>query len=143
MPSVSIWMIRLSLVYLLITTVSGTVLFLNEQLTWNSTWLMHRSIHMEMGMTGWLMQFVMGVAYWAFPKLLEGNPRGCTKSAWMVLVLINVAILLLVISDAVIWAGLIGSIVLITAIGLYTHLMWNRIISYRNHDNRQMLGDSG
>jgi len=55
-------------------------------------------IHYELTIWGWLVQFVMGTAYWIFPRFLKGESRGSALPAWIMVCLYNIGLILLAIS---------------------------------------------
>ena len=94
MPSQSVWMIRLSLFYLTITIVIGGLLLIHKSAPIHpSVWAL-LPIHYEMAVWGWMIQFVMGTAYWMFPRFLKGDPRGNSHTATLMVLLFNTGLLL-------------------------------------------------
>ncbi len=135
MPIQSVWMIRLSLSYLFVAVLTGAVLLVHKAVPiHNALWGL-LPIHYEMAIWGWLIQFVMGTAYWMFPRYLMDKGRGSSVLAWSVVAIMNLGLWLLLISyvtyDHLAFVGrgllLIGTI-------LFAGLMWNRVVSYRNRE---------
>lgn len=133
MPAQSVWMIRLSLFYLLVAVVLGAVLLTHKAMPLHpAVWGM-LSVHYEMAVWGWLVQFVMGTAYWMFPRNLEDKGRGSAGLAWAVVAAMNAGTWLLatsVISGAV--AAVAGRVSIALGVFMFAGLMWNRVVSYRS-----------
>jgi hypothetical protein len=70
------WMIKTSLVYLFLGILIGLLTFLSgriPQLAWISKW---RTVHVHLILVGSVIQIIMGVALWMFPRRKE--PPGWT-----------------------------------------------------------------
>jgi cbb3-type cytochrome oxidase subunit 1 len=81
MPRLSIWMLRLSLVALLAGSFPGAWLLATEPAFHASSPAL-RLLHRELMLFGWLLQFVLGVAYWMFPRYPRVPERGSSRRAW-------------------------------------------------------------
>ncbi len=134
MPVQSILMIRLSLIYLLIAVLIGGLLISHKAVDLHPMVWSLLPVHFELAIWGWLVQFVMGTAYWMFPKKLEGKRRGSTKPAWAMVVLFNFGLILLVAGSfipSLPQFSLIGRLCIGLSILLFALLMWSRITTYR------------
>ena len=80
MPRLSVWMLRLSLVSLLIGSGAGAMLLSGVALKAGPPAL--RSGHLDLMLFGWLVQFVLGVAYWILPRDARAPDRGPVGLAW-------------------------------------------------------------
>ncbi|MCC5942796.1 MAG: hypothetical protein JJU37_14735 [Balneolaceae bacterium] len=134
MPTLSVWILRLSLVYLFITAISGSVLLIHKSIPLHPAAWSLLPIHFEMAIWGWLVQFVMGTAYWMFPRYLTGPKRGNEIFAVISVVLLNTGILLLISApfispDNAIKA--ISRLVIVVSVALFSASLWNRVLSYR------------
>jgi hypothetical protein len=70
------WMIKTSLVYLFLGILIGFLTFLSgrfPELAWISSW---RTVHVHLILVGSIIQIIMGVALWMFPRRKE--PPGWT-----------------------------------------------------------------
>jgi hypothetical protein len=89
-PTVSVWFIRSALLYLLAGFTLGGLMLAAKGVAlppgvWR--WL---PVHLELLLVGWLVQLVMGVAYWIFPRFgMTPAARGREGLAWLALVLLN------------------------------------------------------
>jgi|AntRauTorcE11897_2_1112592.scaffolds.fasta_scaffold00943_10 hypothetical protein len=133
MPVQSVWMIRLSLSYLLVAILTGAVLLVHKAVPiHNAIWGL-LPVHYEMAIWGWLVQFVMGTAYWMFPRYLKDKGRGSTVLAWSVVAIMNLGLWLLLasyVTDE--YLAIAGRGFLLIGTLLFAGLMWNRVVSYRN-----------
>lgn len=133
MPRVSVWMLRMSFLYLACGVSIGAVLLVSKSLgiasfAWNLL-----PIHIEFLIFGWIIQFTLGTAYWILPRYLKTKGRGKTLPAIMMVILLNAGILLMVISELFpdySFYGLIGRSSQLLAVALFIRLHWQRIVSY-------------
>lgn len=133
MPIQSVWMIRLSLSYLLVAVLLGAVILVHKAVPVHPAVWGLLPVHYEMAIWGWLVQFVMGTAYWMFPRYLEDKGRGSPGKAWSVVVVMNMGLCLLLAS--VVAGGFLaiaGRVLLAAGTLLFAGLMWNRVVSYKN-----------
>lgn len=95
MPRVCVWLIRSALGYLGAGYTLGAALLVNKGTgaapgLWR--WL---PVHVELLLMGWLVQLVMGVAYWIFPRFgMRPAARGRERLAWIAFALLNAGIVL-------------------------------------------------
>jgi hypothetical protein len=80
MPPLSVWMLRLSLACLLVGAGAGSLLL--SGVTGGGAADPLRSAHLDLMLFGWLVQFVIGVAYWILPRHAGGPERGSLVLAW-------------------------------------------------------------
>jgi heme/copper-type cytochrome/quinol oxidase subunit 1 len=91
MPRFSFWVIRFSLVYLLIGFSLGGLMLTNKGQPFASWIWRLLPVHIELLLFGFVVQFVMGIAYWIFPRFVGGS-RGNEQNYWISIVLLNLAI---------------------------------------------------
>ena len=90
MPSVSVWLIRGSLLYLLAGFTLGALLLAGKGVAMPPGLWRWLPVHFELLLVGWLVQLVMGVAYWIFPRFgLTRAARGREGFAWLAFALLN------------------------------------------------------
>lgn len=134
MPVQSIWMIRISLIYLLAAFVAGALLLIHKGIVVHfSIWSLLQ-VHIEMALFGWLIQLVLGTAYWILPRFLEGPGRGSSYLAWLMVILLNAGLWIYIFSHLQLIPEvgfLIGRLLEWSAVGLFVHLHWSRIVPYR------------
>lgn len=68
MPTVSIFFIRWSLIQLGILSTLGSILLISKATGEFSWWWQFRSIHTEGMWIGWILNLVLGTAWWIMPK---------------------------------------------------------------------------
>ncbi len=93
MPILSRFLIRASLLYFAAITLLGGALLINKAMPFNSNLWRFYSLHIEWAFVGWIIQLVLGVACWIFPK-----PPGGVRHIWLGwvgFVLINAALIAL------------------------------------------------
>ena len=69
--------------------------------------------HIEFVLFGWMVQLVMGMAFWILPRFATPPVRGNEKPAWAALLLVNIGIWLLALSVLVtneLWLILLGQL---------------------------------
>jgi hypothetical protein len=90
MPLVSVWFIRSALLYLLAGFTLGAALLASKGMALPAELWSWLPVHVELLLVGWLVQLVMGVAYWIFPRFgMTPQARGREGLAWLALVLLN------------------------------------------------------
>lgn len=136
MPVQSIWMIRISLLSLLISMLIGGLLLVHKVVPVHPILWALLPVHYELAIWGWLVQFVMGTAYWIFPRHLAEPGRGSEFNAWCMVVIYNLGLLSLIINSATHYhqnLQIVGRGLLIIAVIVFGKLMWKRVVSYRDH----------
>ena len=134
MPLQSRWMLRLSLIWLMISVTIGGLILIEKAISFIPMIWGFLPIHYELAIWGWMVQFVLATAYWMFPKFLTGSRRGPEWIAWCVFAFLNTGLMALIsshlyYSDKLAQAGR-GMILL--SIILFVSLIWNRVVTYRN-----------
>lgn len=106
MPITSRVYVRVSLVYLVLGAVLGALLLVNRWLPLGAWVYALKVSHVQIVVSGWLIQFILGVAWWLFPPLQLGlrpdgmrlrrgqAQRGSEPLFWTTFVLLNMGILL-------------------------------------------------
>lgn len=131
MPAATVWMLRASLFWFLFSVTSGSLMLLEKSMIVHGGWMSLYPFHIEAAMVGWMVQFVVAVAYWMFPRHLTGRPRGHPIFGWLLTVLLNGSV---VVAMAALWytglamparALFAGSAV------LFLWMIWKRVASYR------------
>ncbi len=134
MPAPSRWMIRCSLVYLLVGfVIGGAVLVSKAYPAYSAVWLL-LPVHIEVMIFGWIIQLTMGTAYWILPRFLEGESRGNPLLSKLMVAALNAGIILNVLSYLDLFSGpdlIWGRSLEVAAVGLFVALHWNRAVSYR------------
>ncbi len=92
MPRLSVWFIRMALLYLLAGFTLGALLLANKGLPFEPHIWRWRPAHIELLLVGWMLQLAMGVAYWILPRFRQ--QRGNVTAAWAAFWLLNAGVML-------------------------------------------------
>ncbi len=129
MPRLSIYIIRASLIYLLVGMAIGALLLAQKALPlYISLWRFF-PMHIEFVLMGWIVQLVIGVSFWMLPRL-PGNVRRQERLVWFGFIGLNVGILLVSVEPffpALSFLGLGGRFSELFAMVLYTIHVWRRV----------------
>lgn len=125
MPRVSAWFIRASLCHLVAGFAIGALLLASKGLSLaTGVWTL-RAVHIEMLLVGWIIQLVMGVAVWIFPRVgLRRAPQRSVVSAWVAFTLLNSGVLLVSLGPSLFAVGRLLEVA--AAASFATHL-WGRV----------------
>ncbi len=94
MPRLSRWAIRSSFLYMVAGLAAGTVLLVHKGLGLNPQLWRLLPLHIEFLLLGWMLQLVLGVAYWILPRFPDPPVRGRVRTAWTAFTLLNAGVLL-------------------------------------------------
>lgn len=134
MPVQSVWMLRLSLIWLMVSVMIGGLILLEKAMYIMPMIWGFLSVHYELAIWGWMVQFVIGTAYWMFPKYLSDSRRGPEWLAWSVLVVLNAGIMILT-ASILLQIPLLaqtGRGFILLSIFKFAALIWKRVVTYRN-----------
>lgn len=99
MPRLSIYFVRAALIYLSVgATIGGALLWQKGAPPAGPLWRLLPA-HIELILIGWILQLVMGVAYWILPRFGNGRPRGRPGLAWSAFALLNAGLLAVTVSS--------------------------------------------
>lgn len=135
MPNQSIWMLRFSLIWLFLSVLLGGLLLAHKAISIHPAVWALLPLHFEMAIWGWFVQFVMGTAWWMFPRYLQGSKRGSESGAWSVFALFNTGLVMLLIShlgDIHNLLPVAARMVMGIAVFIFVLLIWNRVVTYRH-----------
>ncbi len=127
MPRLSCWFIRSALLHLAVgVTLGGLLLFHKGIPIYPLAWRF-LPLHIEILMFGWIVQLVMGVGFWIFPRFLRA--RGDVRPAWVAFVLLNVGVWLAGSGPmlGLIWLTITGRFLEIGAAVAFALHTWPRI----------------
>lgn len=94
MPALSRLAIRASLLYFMLGSTFGGLLLWNKGIPLEPAIWSLRPLHVEFMLFGWMLQLVIGVAYWILPRHTSEPKRGHPLGAWGSLLMLNLGILL-------------------------------------------------
>jgi hypothetical protein len=129
MPRLSVYFIRVSLVYLLLGFTIGGLLLANKGMMISPAIWSLLPLHIEFAFMGWMIQLAMGVMFWILPRFQKGLPRGDERLGWLALVLVNAGILLIVLDvpfDGP-WLAFAGRTAEILALIVFVLGCWRRV----------------
>ncbi len=93
MPRTSRWFIRASLVYLALGFTLGAMLLFNKGVPLAPAVARLLPAHVEFLLVGWVIQLVMGVATWIFPRFgVPHSAYGSEAAAWLAFALVNAGV---------------------------------------------------
>ena len=129
MPALSRWFIRASLVYLGLGWTLGGLLLANKGLGFYPPIWRWLPAHIEFLFLGWMVQVVLGVAYWILPRVAGSAPHGNQRLAFLAFVLLNLGIWLIVAQSIFLVEGLslVGRICESLGAALFLVAVWQRI----------------
>ena len=123
MPRVSAWFIRASLFHLVAGFSIGALMLVSKGLSIvMGVWAL-RAVHIEMLLVGWIIQLVMGVAVWIFPRMgLRRAPSRSVVSAWLAFALLNGGVLLVSLGPFA-----LGRLLEVAAAASFAVHLWGRV----------------
>lgn len=93
MPRASRWFIRTSLVYLAVGFTLGALLLFNKGVPLGAAVARLLPAHIEFLLAGWVIQLVMGVATWIFPRFgVSPSAFGSEAATWVAFTLLNAGV---------------------------------------------------
>ncbi|GBC93394.1 hypothetical protein HRbin15_01885 [bacterium HR15] len=93
MPRLSVWFIRLALIYFGLGFTLGAGLLMAKGSFLPLTIWRYRPLHIELLLIGWIVQLAIGVSYWILPRLSEANERGSKTPVRIALLALNGGVL--------------------------------------------------
>jgi heme/copper-type cytochrome/quinol oxidase subunit 1 len=130
-------MIRVSYLYLFIGATIGALLLVNKatgDIQW--IWVMLPA-HIECMIIGFIMNLVLGTAYWIFPRYFKKPNRGHPVPAWSGFVLVNLGVLIVVFAHYLPSAEILlgaGRMTEVIGIVLFVSSLWFRVYSPPHSD---------
>lgn len=128
MPRLSVWALRLGLLYFAAGITIGALLLVGKAMPIPPAWWALLPLHIEFLLPGWTLLLIIGVTYWILPRL-SGSDRGNIPLAWVSFFALNAGV-------ALVTAGYLFRLPLLLAAGraseflavlLYSLTIWARI----------------
>jgi len=135
MPELSLWFIRAALIHFSLGITAGTLILCNKGFVVDYRLWGLMPAHIESLLAGWLINLVMGVAYWMLPRFQYGPLRGNEKIMWLVFVLLNSGIALTVLGKTFFEGSnlpALGRFMEFLSVPLFASQMWRRLYSTRD-----------
>lgn len=129
MPRLSVFAVRLALLYLLLGFTLGSIMLANKGVPFSSAAWRLLPAHMDILLFGFVIQLAIGIAYWILPRY-RGGSRGNERVVWLAIGLLNLGIW------ASAWAGfanwpsqwlVVGRLLEGAAAALFVLQAWRRI----------------
>ena len=125
MPRVSAWFVRASLCHLVFGFTVGALLLADKGVLFGPSLWALRSAHVEVLLMGWIVQLVMGVAVWIFPRfVVRRSPQRSAVTAWLAFALLNAGVVCAAIGGG--W-GAAGHLAEIGAAASFVAHLWGRV----------------
>lgn len=125
MPRVSAWLVRASLCHLVLGFTVGAVLLADKGAPFAPALWTLRGAHVEGLLVGWMVQLVMGVAVWIFPRFaVRRAPQRSAATAWLAFVLLNAGVVLVGFGGTLAAAGRLAEI---GAAASFVAHVWGRV----------------
>lgn len=139
MPQTVRWFIRTSALYLVVTFIAGAILLYHN-------WLLGpvprvwTSVHLHLGLVGWLVNIVIGVGLWMFPLnkavFPDSSGRYTLPLARLCYFGLNLGLVTRLITEPIFWYSqnrLIGGLMALSAIPqvmavlIFLYIVWIRV----------------
>lgn len=129
MPRLSVYFVRASLLYLLLSFTIGGLMLANKGIMISPYLWALLPLHIEFAFTGWMIQLTMGIAFWILPRFSSGAPRGNEQLSWLAFLLLNSGILFTAmdIPLEMPWLILIGRILQVVGLISFVFGNWRRV----------------
>jgi len=129
MPRLSIWAVRLSLLYLLLGFTLGALMLANKGIPF-APWVWSLlPAHIDILLFGFVIQLAIGIAYWILPRY-RGGSRGNTTAFWVAVGLLNLGVWIVAFIGFLNLSGqwlAVGRLLEGIAAGLFAFQAWKRI----------------
>lgn len=127
MPRVSVWMVRSALVALVLGFSVGAIMLIGKGLGRSAFLGTAVPIHVELVVSGWMVQLAMGVALWILPRFGARGPARSAGWAWTAWVLWNTGILIVIVGACAPWVRLAGRWLEVGGAGAFAAAAWTRV----------------
>jgi len=130
-PRLAVWIVRTALIYLGCGFTVGAYMLINKGLRLDPHFLAWVYMHEELLLIGWMLQFVIGVAFWILPRFMTAPKYGAIEQAWAAYIVLNMGVLTTIVGT---WiegpgssAALIGRGLEIVAAATFAVYIWPRV----------------
>ncbi len=134
MPRISVWLIRASLVHLLAGALLGAAYLAFKAVGWPPSAASGLPAHQEALLVGWMVQLVIGVAFYILPRPPGTDLGEAGRLMWLVFWLLNLGVLVAALGgDPALpsWLVLVGRLAESAAVVLFARHAWFRQRAYR------------
>jgi hypothetical protein len=130
MPQLSIILIRFSLLYLLAGLGTGCLFLSQKGFPFSQSAKFLLPVHIELMAVGWVVQFVIGVAFWMLPKFVDSPTRGNETPVRLALYCLNLGVLFICVGQVVGAPPLLGTcgrLLELAAVFFFSRNVWPRV----------------
>jgi len=99
LPLLSRLFIKAGLIYFVVGLSAGVLTVAQPVLHLPAFFVLIYPVYVHLLMVGWVMQLIIGVVYWMFPKYSKAQPRRSEALGWIVFGLLNVGLILRAIGE--------------------------------------------
>ncbi len=129
MPRLSVWAVRLALLYLLLGFTLGAIILANKGVPFAPYAWRLLPMHIDILLFGFVIQLAMGVGYWILPRY-RGGGRGNEGAVRAAVVLLNLGVWAVIgvagFNLPMQWMG-VGRLLEGASAGLFVWQVWKRI----------------
>ena len=130
MPKLSVWLVRASLIHMGIGFLFGAMILHHKGVAlFDWTWRL-LTLHTELMIFGWVMQLVMGVAFFTLPRFSQKpNRYGAVTLGWVSFFWLNGGAIITAVAQ---WREMqtyvfIGRLLVLSAVVAYVVMIWPRV----------------
>lgn len=130
MPRLSVWMVRASLLHMGAGFLFGALILFHKGVPLAGALWTLLNPHIELMIFGWTMQLVMGVAFFALPRLPDRDNRyGAVYLGWWSFGLLNGGVVLTALARWLSLDGfaLSGHLLILLGILVFVIMIWPRV----------------
>ncbi|GAB1421643.1 hypothetical protein MASR2M15_18230 [Anaerolineales bacterium] len=130
MPKLSVYMVKASFIYMVFGFLFGAMILLQKGLPYYPAVWNLLTLHIDIMIFGWTLQFAMGLSFFALPRFSPPMDRyGAEHLGWMSFATFNGGLCLLLLSR---WFhvdifSLIASGFVMAGVAFYVLMMWPRV----------------
>lgn len=99
MPLLSRTFIKAGLIYFIVGLTAGVLTVGQPVFNLPASLGVLYPVYIHLLMVGWVMQLIIGVVYWMFPKFSKERPRRSDRLGWIVFGLLNAGLILRAIGE--------------------------------------------
>ncbi len=130
MIRLSVWPVRTALLYLGAGVLIGALMLFEKGAPIDPAMLRMLPMHIEFVLFGWMLQLVMGIAFWILPRFSQEPRYGHQRLGWIAYLLLNVGVLSAGVGQwlnappIIPWAGRVAELL---AVAFFVRYVWPRV----------------
>jgi len=133
LPRLTVFTLKAGMIYLILGFTLGSLLLFHKGIPLHPILWSLLPAHINFLFFGWMVQLIMGMAFWIFPRFAQAPKRGNFKIAWLAVILLNSGIWLIVLSPyfrITTWFVLSGRFALLGSAIVFSYYVWARVKSW-------------